>query len=335
MHPVRVFPQENSGCKGKRESTQGDHHVVHKEQPEGPSNPSRSKALFPASNAFDFLNDLFDHPVGGGCTGRHSDDFHVCELGLVQFLFGLDVKGGKSGGLGDQGKTPGVAAVISADHHHAVHMPGKAAHLFLPSVRGITDGIKNLGLRHFLFNRFLNFPIVFSILCGLGDHEKLFNLRQIGHLLGAPDHVDVSLGIPHETDHLGVISVTHDHGGISLSSVRTDDGLYLGHSGTGGIYDPQSAGAKDFTIQGRDTMGPDDHGALLDAGNILDGNDTFRLEEIDDLLVMDEGAEGINGAFAPVGLGEDHVHGPMHPHTKSGRSCQFYFQFFSSVKSEK
>jgi len=103
--------------------------------------------------------------------------------------------------------------------------------------------------------------------------------------------------------------------------MSANDALDLDHPWAGGIDDGETGF---FQLQlglGRNAVRPDQDGAGAAVGNLSQNRDTFALKQIEDLGIVDQGAESVYGALLVTGGIHDHFDGAANSHTKTGRLC--------------
>ena len=160
---------------------------------------------------------------------------------------------------------------------------------------------------------------------GLGHHDGLSQFRQSRHILGAHHHVAPALGVSHQALHLRVVGVADDESGVALGGPTSNNGLHLGHPGTGGVNDPRRPALQLAPILGRDAVGPDYHQALRRRLPRLKHRNPPLFQEFQHLGIVNQRAVGIDLGLAFVDGLQDHLQSPFHADAKAGGAGQHHF----------
>ncbi len=246
-------------------------------------------------------------------------DFHQ-----IQLLLGLHVVGGDTGPLGDLHQPLGIAAVAAPHHHQGLSLPGQFLDLGLAGGGGVADGIENLRLGKpggNLLDPGLKLGLALG---GLGHHDQLVKVRQVGHILGGGYYVTPFLGVAQQAPNLRVVGVPHDQSGEPFGGPAPDDGLDLGYPGAGGIDDTPAGLLQQAPFLGRDAVGPDNHQSLRHFFPGLQDRDPPFPQQFQDLGVMDQGPIGVNPGLVFVDGLQDHLQRPLDADTKPGGAGQNY-----------
>ncbi len=196
--------------------------------------------------------------------------------------------------LGDLHQPLGIAAVAPPHHHQGLRLPGQFLDLGLAGGGGIADGIENLRLgkpgRNFL-DPGLELGLALG---GLGHHDQLVQVRQVRHIPGGGHHVAPGLGVAQQAPDLRMVGVPHDQGGAPFGGPAPDDGLDLGHPGTGGVDDAPAGLLQQAPFLGRDAVGPDHYQSRRDLFPGLQNRNPPFPQQFQDLGVMDQRSIGVN-----------------------------------------
>ena len=129
---------------------------------------------------------------------------------------------------------------------------------------------------------------------GLGHHDQLVQVRQVRHIPGGGHHVAPGLGVAHQAPDLRMVGVPHDQGGAPFGGPAPDDGLDLGHPGTGGVDDAPAGLLQQAPFLGRDAVGPDHYQSRRDLFPGLQNRNPPFPQQFQDLGVMDQRSIGVN-----------------------------------------
>ena len=147
--------------------------------------------------------------------------------------------------------------------------------------------------------------------------------RERGHVLRTADTMTPPFGVSHEAGDFRMAGIAEDDHMIPLSGVVADQLLNLRNIGAGGIHESQWKPAERRPAVRRNSMGSHDQDSLGQGCGIVCFLDTFGLELIHHLLIVDERAvrEYALGVLRELpGL----VHGPTDSPAKTCRLSDYH-----------
>ena len=92
---------------------------------------------------------------------------------------------------------------------------------------------------------------------GLSHHDQRVQVRQVRHILGGGHHVAPVFRVAQQAPDFGMVGVPHNQGGAPFGGPAPDDGLDLGHPGTGGVDNAPAGLLQQAPFLERNAVGPD------------------------------------------------------------------------------
>ena len=223
-------------------------------------------------------------------------------------------------GLADLEQARGVGGILAAHHYHQVRALREFHRLFLPHPGGIADGVGHGQLAGYPARLAGGRQEDVALLCGLGHYVGLLQAGEGLNFLRPAYHVAAAFGVAHQAQHFGVVLVAHYNGGIAFLCVGPDVLLHVLYQRAGGVHHVGVQRADAGFLFGRNAVGADHQDGVLVLYLLhgAHGADVLFFEGLDDLLVVDKRAEGVDGLVAVLGELQHFVYGVLHAGAKAG-----------------
>ncbi len=190
------------------------------------------------------------------------------------------------------------------------------------------DGIFDHGLRILLVEFLLNGQKYLFILRGLRHQKYVFPvIRELINLFRAVDHNSSSLGVAHQTDHLGMVGIANDNRVVTPSRMPFDRRLNTGNPLAGGIQQSGADPSQLVSLLRGDAVCADDNLLARTLPDVGLGHDTFFLEHRQHLTIVYQRAKSADAFpfLQALDCLKRYIQSVSHPSAKSG--CPGYDHF--------
>lgn len=249
------------------------------------------------------------------CSGSDTHDGSLLQPAGINFRFVVDDVSGHTGRQRDFAQSLGVGAVVRADDEHKINELTELFHGILPILSSIADVIFWRRLK----SRKSPTKDIHDVSCIIETERRLreiddlfggFHLYALGILDGADE---LHRRFTHRAFDFLMTRMPDEDQRIAVSGESNSFQVNLGHQGAGGINDSKTALLSLRAHLGRNPVGAEDAGGSF--GNLMDivnKNDASTTEVFNDMAIVNDLVEDINGQWEKSQCSLHDVNGPHH-----------------------